>query len=171
MRNRLIGSIMVVVAIMAFSPGMLAQTPARPGAGKAIPDLTGLWEVRINPEGVQTICGEPACRAAAGLGPPRVFTRDAEEPLMLPWAQEQYKALAPPTPDAAPRQALNPSWGGCLPEGPTESMRRRAFELRQFPDVVLLLFDHDHEVRRIYMDEIGRACVGKECRARRAAEV
>ena len=51
MRNRLIGSIMVVVAVMAFSPGMLAQTPARPGAGKAIPDLTGLWEVRINPRG------------------------------------------------------------------------------------------------------------------------
>ena len=156
MRNRLIGSIMVVVAVMAFSPGLLAQTPARFGAGKAIPDLTGLWEVRINPEGVQTICGEPACRAAAGLAPPRVFTRDAEEPLMLPWAQEQYKALAPgANPDAAPRQALNPSWGGCLPEGPTESMRRRAFELRQFPDVVLLLFDHDHEVRRIYMDGRG----------------
>ena len=83
MRNRLIGSIMVMVAVMAFSPAMLAQTPARPGAGKAMPDLTGLWEVRINPEGARTICGEPACRAAAGLAPPRVFTRDAEEPLML----------------------------------------------------------------------------------------
>ena len=104
MRNRLIGSIMVVVAVMAFSPGMLAQTPARPGAGKAMPDLTGLWEVRINPEGAPTICGEPACRAAAGLAQPRVFTRDAEEPPMLPWAQEQYKALAPAAnPDAAPR--------------------------------------------------------------------
>jgi len=157
MRNRLIGSIIVVVAVMAFSPGMLAQTPAGPGAGKAIPDLTGLWEVRINPEGAPTICGEPACRAAAGLAQPRVFTRDAEEPLMLPWAEQQYKALLPPAanPDAAPRQALNPSWGGCLPESPTESMRRRAFELRQFPDVVLLLFDHDHGVRRIYMDGRG----------------
>src|SRR2546422_10313048 len=142
---------------MLSPPARFAKPPAGPGGGKAMPDLTGLGEVRINPEGVQTICGEPACRAAAGLAPPRVFTRDAEEPLMLPWAQEQYKALAPATPDAAPRQALNPAWGGCQPEGPTESMRRRAFELRQFPDVVLLLFDHDHEVRRIYIAGRGRS--------------
>ena len=82
MRNRLIGSIVVVVAVMAFSPGILAQTPTGPGAGKAIPDLTGLWEVRINPPGTPpTICGEPACRAAAGLALPQVFTRDAEEKL------------------------------------------------------------------------------------------
>ncbi len=74
MRNRLIGSIIVVVAVMAFSPGMLAQTPARPGAGKAIPDLTALWEVRINPEGVQTICGEPA---AAGVHQGRGGAADA----------------------------------------------------------------------------------------------
>jgi len=31
----------------------------------------------------------------------------------------------------------------------------RAFELRQFPDEVLLLFDRDHLVRRIYMDGRG----------------
>src|SRR5437773_11140591 len=97
MRNRLIGSIVVVVAVMAFSPAMLAQTPGRPGAGKAIPDLTALWEVRINPEGAPTICGEPACRAAAGLAQPRVFTRDAEEPPMLPntrgWADRKSTRL------------------------------------------------------------------------------
>src|SRR5206468_332990 len=108
MRNRLIGSIIVVVSVMAFSSGMLAQTPAGPGAGKARPDLTGLWEVRINPEGAPTICGEPACRAAAGLAQPRVFTRDAEEPPMLPRAAEQYKAMAPAAnTDAFPRQPLN----------------------------------------------------------------
>jgi len=155
MRNRLIGSIIVVVAVMAFSPGMFAQNPAPPGAGKTIPDLTALWEVRINPEEAPTICGEPACRAAAGLALPRVFARDAEEPPMLPWAEKQYKARLGPNPEAGPRQALNPAWGACLPEGPIESMRRRAFELRQFPDVVLLLFDHDHGMRRIYMDGRG----------------
>jgi hypothetical protein len=32
---------------------------------------------------------------------------------------------------------------------------RRIFELRQFPDEVLLLFDEDHWVRRIYMDGRG----------------
>jgi len=42
-----------------------------------------------------------------------------------------------------------------MPEGPTESTRRRNFELVQFPDVVLMLFDHDHAVRRIYVDGRG----------------
>src|SRR5438094_10074126 len=103
MRNRVIGSI-VVVAVMAFSPGMLAHTPAGPGAGKAIPDLTGLWEVRISPEGTPTICGDPACRAAAGLAQPRVFTRDAEEPPMLPWPRSNTRLWCPqrtPTPSPA----------------------------------------------------------------------
>jgi len=59
MRNRLIGSIIVVVAVMAFSPGMLAQTPAGPGAGKAMPDLTGLWEVALTPRGHQPSVGNP----------------------------------------------------------------------------------------------------------------
>src|SRR3989442_4472899 len=32
------------------------------------------------------------------------------------------------------------------------SDRFRIFELRQFPDMVLLLVDDDHSVRRIYLD-------------------
>ena len=73
---------------------------------------------------------------------------------MLPWAEQQYKAVREglTDPNAFARQEFRPFWGGCMPEGPTESMRRRGFELVQFPDVVLLLFDHDHAVRRIYLD-------------------
>ena len=73
---------------------------------------------------------------------------------MLPWAEELYKSVREGVtdPNAFSRQALNPSWGGCMPEGPSESTRRRGFELVQFPDAVLLLLDHDHAVRRIYLD-------------------
>jgi hypothetical protein len=44
-----------------------------------------------------------------------------------------------------------------MPQGPTDLMldEFRIFELRQFPDMVLLLFDQDHLVRRIYMDGRG----------------
>jgi len=35
----------------------------------------------------------------------------------------------------------------------------RSFELRQFPDEVLLLFDQDHLVRRIYLDGRGHPTV------------
>ncbi len=42
-----------------------------------------------------------------------------------------------------------------MPEGPTEVMRRRGFEIRQFSDVVMILYDQDHGVRRVYMDGRG----------------
>ena len=160
MRNRLIGSIVVVVAVIAFSPGMFAQAPAGPGAAKAIPDLSGIWDTRAG-GGVQrtaenAICGV-GCIQPNGVLPPPAPSENVEEPHMLPWAEEQYKAVRRDVtnPNAFSNQALNPSWGACLPEGPTESTRRRGFEIVQFPDVVLLLFDYDHEVRRIYMDGRG----------------
>ena len=76
---------------------------------------------------------------------------------MLPWAEEQYKKLraSAPNPNANPPQQVNPAWSGCIPEGPTELMRGGAFELLQFPDVVLLLFNNDHAVRRVYLDGRG----------------
>ena len=80
--------------------------------------------------------------------------KNPEEPQMLPWAEQQYKAVRAELqdPDANAPQSLNPFWGGCMPEGPSESTARRGFELLQFSDAVLLLFDHDHAVRRIYLD-------------------
>ena len=42
-----------------------------------------------------------------------------------------------------------------MPEGPTEVTRRRGFELRQFPDMVLILYNQDHGVRRVYVDGRG----------------
>jgi len=42
-----------------------------------------------------------------------------------------------------------------MPEGVTEVTRRRGFEVRQFQDMVLILYDQDHGVRRVYMDGRG----------------
>jgi len=41
-----VGSILVALALLAISPGIHAQTSAKPGpaAAKAIPDLSGNWE-------------------------------------------------------------------------------------------------------------------------------
>ena len=155
MRNCLIG-IVLVIAVLVFSPGISAQNAPPSGAAKAIPNLSGLWDVPIDRGRGQAagLCGESACHALFGLPPPQRLDKNIEEPQMLPWAEELYKSVREGVtdPNAFSRQALNPSWGGCMPEGPAESMRRRGFELVQFPDVVLLLFDHDHAVRRIYLD-------------------
>ena len=146
MRNWFKGLIVLVVALLA-SPGIHAQTP---------PDLSGIWTgLGGLPRTANTaICGiQGVCGALTGVKPePNPNTQ--EEPEMLPWAAEQYKKVreGAANPGANPAQALNPAWTGCMPEGPTEVMRRRGFELRQFPDMVLLLYDQDHGVRRVYTD-------------------
>jgi hypothetical protein len=145
-----------LAAVLVVAPGLTAQTAPPAGA----PDLSGVWESLgglpdNNPE--IALCGiQGVCAALTGIKQePNPST--AEEPDMQPWAEAQYKKLRETKggPGGNPDQQLNPSWSGCMPEGPTELMRRRGFEIRQFQDVVLLMYDQDHGVRRVYMDGRG----------------
>jgi hypothetical protein len=164
MRNALMDSILGAFALLAISPGMHAQTSAKPGpaAAKAIPDLSGSWEAhRQVPITAETaLCGiRLVCNGLLGVaGAREPMAEKPEEPEMQPWAAEKYKAAREGrAPYEFGRQDLDPTFTGCMPQGPTDLMldEFRAFELRQFPDEVLLLFDQDHLVRRIYVD--GRA--------------
>ncbi|MGH9784941.1 MAG: hypothetical protein ACRD88_12240, partial [Terriglobia bacterium] len=78
MRNRIRCLVLAAGAIWALSPAILAQTPARPGAGAptAPPDLAGIWS-----HAGQSVDGSPT------MG----FLWSEAEPAMLPWAQERYK--------------------------------------------------------------------------------
>lgn len=159
MRNRFVVRF-VMVAVFAFSPRIPAQTP---GTEKAVPNLTGIWDAPGN-LARRDICGEPSCSALLGVQlPQRGADKNLDEPQMLPWAEEHFKVVRRglADPQAMAPGPLRPFWGGCTPEGPGESMRRRGFEIVQFPDVVLLLFNHDHAVRRVYMDGRGHPPSGK----------
>jgi len=156
MRNSLLASTLLLFAVTPL--------PAQTASAQGRPDLNGIWEVPndLAVKGrVGNICAEPACRTLLGLPPlaqtQQRFFQTLEEPQMLPWAEEQYKKLraSAPNPNANPPQQVNPAWSGCIPEGPTELMRGGAFELVQFPDMVLLLFNNDHAVRRVYLDGRG----------------
>ena len=141
--------LIVLVAAFVLSLGTQAQTP---------PDLSGVWTglggIIRNSE--TAICGiQGVCAALTGVAR-EPNPNSAEEPEMLPWAEEHYKAIHEGVSlTGNPPQQLNPSWSGCMPEGPTEVMRRRGFEIRQFSDVVMILYDQDHGVRRVYMDGRG----------------
>jgi hypothetical protein len=146
--------LLVLVSVLLLSLGLPAQTTAQ-----SAPDLSGIWEALGGlPDTPETaICGiQPLCAALTGVKQ-ESNPNSADTPEMLPWAEEQFNKVhaSAPNQGANPAQQLNPSWSGCMPEGPTEVMRRRAFELRQFPDVVLLMYDQDHGVRRVYMDGRG----------------
>ena len=154
MRIRFIGLILVTLALLAFSPALRPQNSVKsaPGAAGGIPDLSGSWSphrpVPVTPEtalcGIRTVCNDLLGGAAGPQG------MKYEEPEMQPWAEEKYVAVKA-------GKSRDPNFTGCMPQGPTDLMldNRRLFELRQFPDEVLLLFDQDHWVRRIYMDGRG----------------
>lgn len=152
MRNRLIGSILAVVAVLAVSPVILAQTPAGPGSGavdKAIPDLSGIW-------------------ARPGFHPELTTQVGKEEvpliPPMQPWAAERYKAIQRATDannsklwDAEGRNvvehAIDPFRGACVPAGmPRVYFSRVLFDMYQVPGRVIQIFEASSGVRTIYTD-------------------
>lgn len=162
MRNASIGAALVTVLLVSVSPDMHAQTSAKPKpeATRAVPDLSGIWEPhRQVPVTAETaLCGiRYVCDGLLGdRGAP--MRAQPEEPEMQPWAEEKYKAAREGrNPGEIGRQDLNPTFSGCMPQGPTDLMldQFRVFELRQFPDEVLLMFDQDHAVRRIFTDGRG----------------
>jgi len=165
MRRSLILPTLLMAGMFPVSP-LPAQTAPRQAGAKAIPDLSGVWEEPLyHPDGGQVrsdVCGEPAC--ARLLGAPRVTDITVVAPQLLPAAEQKYNALKEgiEDPNAAPPATANPWFSACLPDNPARMMLRQVvgFELRQFPDVVLILFggpagEADHAVRRIYVDGRG----------------
>jgi hypothetical protein len=154
MRIPSIGSILLPFALFVIAPYLHAQNSAKPGpeAATSIPDLSGNWSPhRPEPVTAETaLCGiRVVCDELRGVkGAP--MSEKPEEPEMQPWAEEKYRAVKQ-------GKVRDSNFTGCTPQSPTDLMmdNRRRYELLQFPDVVLLLFDEDHLVRRIYMDGRG----------------
>jgi len=137
MRNCLIGLILVV-AVLAFSPVMAAQTAApsgATGAGATLqtpdgkPDLSGIW-----------------------YRPTRLIGFSEGEPPMRPEAKEKYDAAwdgetgilseVPPT--------------ACLSFGtPRMYFARSPFEIFQVPGRVIMIFEAYRQARIIYTDGRG----------------
>jgi hypothetical protein len=130
-----------------------AQTAPKP-ALPSIPDLSGIWDNThqdVNRGGAAA--GPPGGFMGPGGIPTFGFT--TEEPSMLPAAAEQYKAARTGVargPLDRGRDDLDPTHY-CYPYGPTRMYTTpRPWEIRQLPDVVLLIFEGDHWVRRVYLD-------------------
>ena len=146
MQNGLIRFLVVTATMLAVSPVLIAQTPVQSGAaGAATRDLSGVWVPRRGGGG-----------AEGGGIPGFGFTR--EEPEMLPWAAEKYKAARTGflrNPFDKGQDELDPNIN-CLPPGPTWSYTiNRPLQIVPLPDQVLILFEWYNGVRRIYTDGRG----------------
>lgn len=146
MSNRTMSLILLVVTVFAVAPVLLAQTA---GGAKATPDLSGVWERR-------GMGGGPAPGVGPDGAPANGF--NTQEPAMLPAAAEYYKKVRNGPIRNPYDKALDQydTTLRCFPHGPTRLFTvPRPFEIRQVADQVLLLFESDHWVRRIYMDGRG----------------
>ena len=146
MRSNFLGLILTVGVVLVGSPVVLAQTAPPSGTTQPIPDLGGVWERRGMGPG-------PAPGLGVDGAPAFGFLKEA--PPMLPWAREKYDTVRNGplrNPYDKGLDEFDPGQS-CFPHGPTRIFTTpRPFEIRQFPDVVLLLFEWDHWVRRVYMD-------------------
>lgn len=93
MQIRYIGSILASAAVFAFSPILLAQTPARArsGAARVTPDLSGVCErpgaAQESPAGTE----DAQVERRRGSLPRQAFSM--EQSPMQPWAAAKYSQL------------------------------------------------------------------------------
>ena len=140
MRRRLIYSVLAPAAALSLACVLSAQNSPPAAASKPAPvhDLTGVWMAR-NP---------PAIRAFAGA----TFTK--EEPEMTPWALAKYKEAKSSNGGQYTLETTNdPVVTKCDPPGvPRVYFHPYPFEFVSTPTYMLMLYEYDHMVRRIYTD-------------------
>ncbi len=149
MRNRLMGSILAVVAL-ASSSIALAQTSPKPGAAKdqtatTTKDLTGVWRrSRRAPD-----------KARKYTIYELAFSITNEKPPMTPWAEAKFKAAKPNVgPNAVTLTETNDPLVNCFPPGVPRIylIRGEPVEIMQTRGKVVMLYEYDHFVREIYTD-------------------
>ena len=145
-----IHSIRLGIVLLGFSAVSLAQTAPQAGS---TPDFSGIWTI----DGVTGLAVDAAAEATArdiSAGRLPMFGYSVAEPPMQPWAAERYKIdrLDRDASDGG-NDAVDPvMYPYCLPEGLGRSYTISPFEIVQTPDIVYMLFERNHQARRIYTD-------------------
>jgi hypothetical protein len=141
MRNPLFGLGLFLSAALAFSPSLFAQTADHQGMASVEPaaptaDLSGLW-IRLR---------DPS------HSPINLDFGKAISP-MTPWAEAKFKAANSVYRSSSPSTVLSDPIFSCYPPGvPRIYLLNFPVQIVQIPGQVIMLFEFDHFVRRIYTD-------------------
>ena len=141
MRRHVLNSILALAIALAFGIQLRAQAPAQSKAADATRsslkrDLSGVWRLAR---------GQP--------GDNDVFT--TEPAPMQPWAEEIFKYnLRPYDDELRARDEVNPQIR-CIPYTFPRVViaGARPFEIFHVPGRVLVLYERDHNLRQIWMDQ------------------
>jgi hypothetical protein len=131
----------ILIVASAISTQAYAQQEAAPkqSAG-ATPDLSGLWS---------------RLRDGAGARGYEVYVLDLGNPdsYMTPWAAAKYKVTGAMYHGDDPNTVLSDPVFQCFPPGvPRIYLMNFPVQIVQIPGQVLMLFEYDHFIRRIYTD-------------------
>ena len=145
MRNRWMNRVLTIAATFIFSLAFIARVHAQQEsapvpATSATPDLSGLWS-RLRDGAV--------ARGYENY----VLDFGATDSPMTPWAAAKYKITGAKYHGDNPSTVLSDPIFQCFPPGvPRIYLFNFPVQIVQIPGQVLMLFEFDHFVRRIYTD-------------------
>jgi hypothetical protein len=145
------------ISLLALAPAGAAEVR---GSGFNVPDFSGTWQRNDQPymqflppeSGQGPVREHPVQKRHPTEGDNRPFIADPTDPLLKPWAAAVLK-------DKAYRQIVNqeeilPAHSLCWPAGVPGNLRlREPLQILQEPKQVTFIYQRDHQVRRIYLDE------------------
>ena len=147
-RSWIIGYLGAAALSAAVAGGALAQAPEQ-----SVPDLAGFWNhsvAAIDFEAPPAGGPGPVRNTTPIVGRNPIWVGNYENPILLPWTAAEVKRFGeleqegrgPPT-----AQML------CMPSGvPNAHTLMGSVQILQAPDLVLIVHQRDHQVRRVYMN-------------------
>ena len=154
MRTRLSHSVALLFVTVTLAVSMPARTSAQSAAKTAAPaaptafsprDLSGVWNAKLPPKATEA----QILRYISQFG--------QDDPPMTAWSKPKYDAAKPSFgPRSVTLDKVNDPVYKCFPPGvPRVYLHPFPMQIVQTPKEMLMLFEYDHMVRRIFVD--GRA--------------
>jgi hypothetical protein len=153
--------LVVTLAAVAATPALgQTATPAATPAGKvesstSMPDFSGVWRHGNLPWMIPPASGPGPVtnlsrRSDSGVSNYGSLVGDYKNPILQPWAAEVVKKKG----ELSLANITFPSPSNqCWPEPPPFLFKHMAMQMLQLPDKIVMLFNEDHEVRWVRLND------------------
>jgi len=144
----------VIAAALAAGASLPLHAAADEGsaAAEGIPDFSGIWQ-RANESWFFPVPGDTEGKPLAKLPNenPEIVAGDYDNPILQPWARQIVKANAE---KEQKEQYVPTAHGTCWPSGVPEVLNlREPVELLQKKDRIVMIYQRDHQVRWIWLNQ------------------
>jgi hypothetical protein len=143
---------LVTATIIAGALAAGASWPRHAAAEEGAPDFSGIWQ-RANESRYFPVPGDAEGKPLEQLPNknPGIIAGDYNNPILQPWAREAVKANAE---KEQKEQYVPTAHGTCWPSGVPEVLNlREPVELLQSKDRIVIIYQRDHQVRWIWLNQ------------------